>query len=255
MPELKDPKQLFTHKLSKLHASEQEILQMLRKTQKEAKDPELASGFEQHANETEQQIANLERAFEALGEQPEQVKPRVVEGLEIEHDEFMKEGAPKELVDAFLVGAAAHVEHYEISSYEVLITMAQAMGQDDIVALLQENLEQEQYTLQKVQSAAQRLARQVVEPQTAGLVQSAAAGGAFVGAPSRLAETEVAVSKPFNPIEVQKNLKGMRYPASKEELVSKAKANGADEDLLNQLRNLGQDEFDGPDDVMRALGS
>ena len=58
----------------------------------------------------------------------------------------------------------------------------------------------------------------------------------------------------MNPIEVQKNLKGMSYPASKEELVSKAQENGADEELLNQLRNLDRDRFDGPDDVMEALG-
>ena len=58
----------------------------------------------------------------------------------------------------------------------------------------------------------------------------------------------------MNPIEVQKNLKGMSYPASKEELVSKAQENGADEELLSQLRNLDRDRFDGPDDVMEALG-
>ena len=58
----------------------------------------------------------------------------------------------------------------------------------------------------------------------------------------------------MNPIEVQKNLKGMSYPASKDELVSKAQENGADEQLLNQLRNLDRDRFDGPDDVMEALG-
>ena len=63
------------------------------------------------------------------------------------------------------------------------------------------------------------------------------------------------MSEPFNPTDVQKNLKGMSYPASKDELLSTAEANGADDALLKQLRDLGQDQFDGPDDVMRALGS
>ena len=58
----------------------------------------------------------------------------------------------------------------------------------------------------------------------------------------------------LNPIEVQKHLKGMRYPASKEDLVSTAEQNGADEDLLEQLRSVDRDEFTGPDDVMEALG-
>ncbi|MDQ3894744.1 MAG: DUF2795 domain-containing protein [Actinomycetota bacterium] len=59
----------------------------------------------------------------------------------------------------------------------------------------------------------------------------------------------------FNPIEVQKHLKGMSYPADKETLVATAEQNGADDELLDQLRGLGQDEFTGPDDVMRALGN
>jgi hypothetical protein len=59
----------------------------------------------------------------------------------------------------------------------------------------------------------------------------------------------------FNPIEVQKHLKGMSYPADKETLVATAERNGADDELLDQLRGLGQDEFSGPDDVMRALGN
>ena len=58
-----------------------------------------------------------------------------------------------------------------------------------------------------------------------------------------------------NPIEVQKHLKGMNYPADKETLVQTAEQNGASGELLDQLRGLGQDEFSGPDDVMRALGS
>ena len=57
-----------------------------------------------------------------------------------------------------------------------------------------------------------------------------------------------------NPIEVQKNLKGMTCPASKGELVSRAEENGADGELVQQLRSLDRDTFDGPDDVMEPLG-
>jgi uncharacterized protein DUF2795 len=57
----------------------------------------------------------------------------------------------------------------------------------------------------------------------------------------------------MNPIEVQKHLKGMSYPASRDDLVSTAEDNGADEDLLGQLRGLDRNTFSGPDDVMEAL--
>jgi len=45
----------------------------------------------------------------------------------------------------------------------------------------------------------------------------------------------------FNPIEVQKHLKDINYPASKEDLASK------------ELRNLPDQQFSGPDDVQQAL--
>jgi hypothetical protein len=56
-----------------------------------------------------------------------------------------------------------------------------------------------------------------------------------------------------NPIEVQKNLKGVSYPASKDDLVQAAERNGAGAELVEQLRSLGSDRFEGPNEVMKAL--
>jgi hypothetical protein len=57
----------------------------------------------------------------------------------------------------------------------------------------------------------------------------------------------------FNPIEVQKHLKGMSYPASREDLASTADQNGAPNDLVERLRSLPDQEYTGPDDVQEAL--
>ena len=61
---------------------------------------------------------------------------------------------------------AAHRLHrdHEIAVYEELITFAQAMGRDDVVALLQANLEQEQHTLEEVRRAAERIAQETLQP-------------------------------------------------------------------------------------------
>lgn len=56
-----------------------------------------------------------------------------------------------------------------------------------------------------------------------------------------------------NPIEMQKHLKGVDYPAKKDELLAKAGDNGASSDLMEALQALGDDEFSGPDQVMAAL--
>jgi Protein of unknown function (DUF2795) len=57
-----------------------------------------------------------------------------------------------------------------------------------------------------------------------------------------------------SPIDVQKHLKGISYPASREELVSTAESNGAPDEVVSQLREASRDSFDGPAEVMHALG-
>ncbi len=56
-----------------------------------------------------------------------------------------------------------------------------------------------------------------------------------------------------NPIEVQKHLKGVSYPATKEEIVEAAEGNDAPEQILDELRSLESGRFDGPDEVQEAL--
>lgn len=56
-----------------------------------------------------------------------------------------------------------------------------------------------------------------------------------------------------NPIELQKHLKGVSYPATKDDLVSTAKGNDAPGEIVNALEGMDGTEYSGPDDVMRAL--
>jgi hypothetical protein len=57
----------------------------------------------------------------------------------------------------------------------------------------------------------------------------------------------------FQITEVQKALKGVDYPASKDELADHAERNGADRDLVEALRGMGKSSFDGPNAVMKEL--
>ena len=57
----------------------------------------------------------------------------------------------------------------------------------------------------------------------------------------------------FQITEVQKALKGVDYPASKDDLASHAEGNGADRDLVEALRSMNKDSFDGPNAVMKEL--
>lgn len=65
------------------------------------------------------------------------------------------------IVDAVVLAGAAEPEHHEIGMYETLVTGAQAMCRDDVARLLQQNLEQEQHTLQEVKNATQKVAQAI----------------------------------------------------------------------------------------------
>ena len=158
-----DPRELFLHELGDLLYAEKTLYRELPKLAQEATDEELSEAFEAHRDETKQHAANLEQVFELVGEKPKAEKCPAIDGIKAEHDKFIKEEKPSpEVTDLFLTGAGARAEHYEIAAYTGLITMAQAMGENDAVALLQENLKQEKAALAKLEKAATRLSREHV---------------------------------------------------------------------------------------------
>ena len=59
----------------------------------------------------------------------------------------MSETKDKQVLTAALLAGAQAVEHYEIARYGALVAWAKALGNDQIVQLLQETLEEEKKTL------------------------------------------------------------------------------------------------------------
>ncbi len=58
-----------------------------------------------------------------------------------------------------------------------------------------------------------------------------------------------------NPIQIEKFLKGIDYPAKKADLIKRAEQNGADEQVLSTLQQLPDQQFDSPADVSKAVGA
>jgi ferritin-like metal-binding protein YciE len=160
MGEMTDLRALFLHELGDIFYAEGVLVKALPKLEKEASDSELTTGFREHLSETERHVANLEKAFKVLGEKPKAEKCPGIDGIKKEHDEFVEKESPSaEVLDSFLTGAGARTEHYEIAAYEGLIASAEAMGEREVVALLSENLAQEQAALEKMKKIGRRLAR------------------------------------------------------------------------------------------------
>jgi ferritin-like metal-binding protein YciE len=165
MPEINDARKLFVHQLGEALNMERTTLTILKESERAAQEPRLKQLFAHHRGETEGQIANLEQAFSSLGEEPAGHLCHGMDGMKKEGQDMVEKVDPM-LLDGALAMAATHVEHYEIATYEGLRTAAGAMGHEDVVALLTENLEQEQHTLREVEQSAQRLTQSAAQRVT-----------------------------------------------------------------------------------------
>lgn len=64
-------------------------------------------------------------------------------------------------------------------------------------------------------------------------------------------ETEMSDSP--NPIEVQKYLGGIDYPASKDDIVASAREAGAGDDVLDALGGIPDKQYEAPTEVSQAV--
>jgi ferritin-like metal-binding protein YciE len=138
---------------------ENTVLDMLGDLEEKAHDPQLKQQFHHHAQETQQQIRNIEQAFTAMGQEPDDEPCPAIQGIEKEGKANIKK-TDDALVDAVILSGAAETEHHEIAVYETLITQAEAMNRPNVATLLRENLEQEQHTLEEVRQASRKVAMQ-----------------------------------------------------------------------------------------------
>ncbi|MCW2677620.1 MAG: uncharacterized protein JWR70_2660 [Modestobacter sp.] len=56
-----------------------------------------------------------------------------------------------------------------------------------------------------------------------------------------------------SPIDIQKALGGMDYPATKEDIIKHAENNGGDAEVLDALKGIEDREYEGPSGVSSAV--
>jgi ferritin-like metal-binding protein YciE len=146
--------ELFEHELQDIYSAEQALLDALEQMANESSDREIKRGFTQHRRETQGQIKRLDKVYKMLGQKPKSATCPGMEGLIKEKKAFMREKPSEELLEFYNVGAAQKVERYEITAYENLIDMAEKLGISDVVDLLEQNLQEEETTLNRLKAIA-----------------------------------------------------------------------------------------------------
>lgn len=144
----------FIHGLSDTYSAEKQMTKALPKLAKAATNEQLIQGFQDHLGETEGQIERLDKIVELLGIKLERIKCKAMEGLVEEGDEVIKEIEKGPIRDVMLIAGAQKVEHYEIASYGCLVEMARGLGHDEVAELLEESLEEEKATDEKLTEIA-----------------------------------------------------------------------------------------------------
>lgn len=144
--EMESMRELYVDELKDLWSAENQITKALPKMIKAATHPKLKKAFNTHLKQTERQIKRLERIFKELDESPRGKKCVGMEGLLKEGAELIKEKPAPDVLDAGLIAAAQHVEHYEMAGYGCVRTWARQLGQDGHANLLQETLDEEELT-------------------------------------------------------------------------------------------------------------
>ena len=154
--ELDTLQDLYVQGLKDLYSAENQILKALPKMIKASKDAELKAAFKMHEQQTREQVKRLERICDDLGVSPRGKKCEGMEGLIKEGKELIQEKPDEDVLDAGLIAAAQHVEHYEMAGYGTMRTYAKQMGLTEHARLLQTTLDEEGETDKKLTRLAER---------------------------------------------------------------------------------------------------
>ena len=146
MAEMDSLRELYVEELKDLWSAENQILKGLPRMIKAASHPQLKRAFTKHEAQTRMQVKRLERICKDLGESPRGKKCVGMEGLIQEAKELLSEKPEPNVLDAGLISAAQHVEHYEMAGYGTVRTWAKLLGYEEHVTLLQQTLDEEEAT-------------------------------------------------------------------------------------------------------------
>jgi ferritin-like metal-binding protein YciE len=146
---------LFVMELEDLYDAENRLTLALPKMAEATNSSMLKTAFQTHLSQTQNHVRRLEQVLGQLGVEPRRETCDAMKGLIKEGDTMIKAKGDEQTRDAGLIAAAQKVEHYEIASYGTVRTMAHQLGRDDLARILQQTLDEEKETDQRLTQIAE----------------------------------------------------------------------------------------------------
>ncbi|KQW20926.1 hypothetical protein ASC80_12220 [Afipia sp. Root123D2] len=154
--DIKTMDDLFVHQLQDIYYAEKQLVKALPTMADRATNPELKQGFLDHLDQTKTHVSRLEQVFKLHGATVKAVDCPAIDGIINEANETAGEVEDKAVLDAALINAAQAAEHYEITRYGSLVAWAKQLGRNDCASILQETLDEEKATDQKLTALAEK---------------------------------------------------------------------------------------------------
>jgi ferritin-like metal-binding protein YciE len=154
---MKSLEDLFVEQLKDLYSAEKQLVKALPKMAKAATSEDLRQGLEQHLEVTKRQAERLEQIFSngEVSGTPRGKKCVGMEGIISEGEETLAMPMEPDVKDAALIASAQKAEHYEIATYGTVRTFADTLGKKHTARLLQQTLEEEANTNEKLTAIAE----------------------------------------------------------------------------------------------------
>jgi ferritin-like metal-binding protein YciE len=146
---------LFYALLQDVYFAEKEQLKLLPKLAQKSANETLKLAFRDHEDETSEQVGRLEQVFEIIGRDAHTKTSGAMMAIIAEVQDVIDEIDDPAVRDAGLLAAAQAAEHYEIARYATLVGWAEHLGEDEIVELLSETLEEERHADELLSSIAE----------------------------------------------------------------------------------------------------
>jgi ferritin-like metal-binding protein YciE len=150
-------KDLLEDEIKDLYSAEKQLTKAIPKMAKGSNDPALQAAFKGHLKETETQVQRLEEIAGILEIKPSGKKCVGMEGCIKEGAEALSENGDETVLDLGIIGAGSRVEHYEMAGYLTAISLAQQIGEKEVVSLLKASLAEEQGAENKLRKIAATL--------------------------------------------------------------------------------------------------
>ncbi len=134
---------LFKSELTEVYFAQQQLGEIYQKMADAAHSEDLKKVLDGQVQNTGLQVGRMEKCFELLELKPDKKTPDVVAGLAKGAEASIAQFGEGNVRDAALIAAAQKIEHYGISAYGTLRTMATILGRVQCAELFEENKDEE----------------------------------------------------------------------------------------------------------------